>query len=291
MKTINLVDFNRSQIKYKKTKFPDGQQDITIHAFEPPECSIYETAVAPITIQARLDNFSDLELIVCATQALKNLGAEEIHLYVPYILGARSDRQFVDGGTSYLKDVLTPILNAQNYKSITCIDAHNPDVTAALIKNIKVRSNFELVAWAFNDILTPEMNPIMDIRFISPDGGSLKKIYKLLDTAKLNNCRVIECSKYRDTDGKLSKTRVPLSLDDVGKTFIIVDDICDGGNTFINIAKEIIDEEAKVYLIVTHGIFSAGFTELEKHFKGIYCTNSYSDIVHPTNFVKQLNVF
>ncbi len=35
---------------------------------------------------------------------------------------------------------------------------------------------------------------------------------------------------------------------------------------------------AKVYLIVTHGIFSAGFAELTQYFEGIYTTNSYREI-------------
>jgi len=84
---------------------------------------------------------------------------------------------------------------------------------------------------------------------------------------------------------------------------IIIDDICDGGATFINIAKILTgykEFKGKIYLIVTHGIFSKGFAELSQYFKGIYCTNSYSDLkFHPSvndiigpkeGFVKQLNV-
>jgi len=87
------------------------------------------------------------------------------------------------------------------------------------------------------------------------------------------------------------------------------------GATFINIAKEAAKQypalkNPKIYLIVTHGIFSKGFTELSKYFDGIYCTNSYSDLdgyypIYETeilvgngvpvkkvpDLVKQLNVF
>lgn len=91
------------------------------------------------------------------------------------------------------------------------------------------------------------------------------------------------------------------------KDFIIIDDICDGGATFINIASKIKEYykgfkyEPKIYLIVTHGIFSKGFKELSEYFDGIYCTNSYKNIRldqpindilgADSNFVKQLNVF
>jgi ribose-phosphate pyrophosphokinase len=33
-----------------------------------------------------------------------------------------------------------------------------------------------------------------------------------------------------------------------------------------------------LYLAVSHGIFSKGFDDLCKHFKGIYTTNSFKDI-------------
>jgi phosphoribosylpyrophosphate synthetase len=56
--------------------------------------------------------------------ALRNLGVRKINLYVPYFLGARSDRKFTEGGINYLKDVICPIINSQKFKSVTILDAH-----------------------------------------------------------------------------------------------------------------------------------------------------------------------
>ncbi len=58
--------------------------------------------------------------------------------------------------------------------------------------------------------------------------------------------------------------------------YVIVDDICDGGATFIEIAKKIkaADPFARIYLIVTHGIFSKHTRELAEYFENIYTTNS-----------------
>jgi ribose-phosphate pyrophosphokinase len=113
---------------------------------------------------------------------------------------------------------------------------------------------------------------------------------------------VITCTKIRDNDGKLTKTHIPLS--NLGnKKLVIIDDICDGGATFLNIAKTIKEhyvgvDEPKIYLIVTHGIFSKGFNELNKYFDGIYCTNSYNNLTDKNGTscpesekVKQKNVF
>jgi ribose-phosphate pyrophosphokinase len=57
-----------------------------------------------------------------------------------------------------------------------------------------------------------------------------------------------------------------------------VDDICDGGRTFIEISKALDGYQGELYLFVTHGIFSKGFEELFKHFTKIYTTNSIKDI-------------
>jgi ribose-phosphate pyrophosphokinase len=73
--------------------------------------------------------------------------------------------------------------------------------------------------------------------------------------------------------------------------YVIVDDICDGGRTFTEIAKAIkaVRPTAKIYLIVTHGIFSAGFDELNVQFEKIFSTNSYGDFDNPK--LLQFNVF
>ena len=88
--------------------------------------------------------------------------------------------------------------------------------------------------------------------------------------------------------GAISETRIYGDVS--GRDCLIVDDICDGGRTFIELAKEIRKQtNLPIYLIVTHGIFSAGFEQLNEYFAGIFCTNSIKDI-DETN-VKQYNVF
>ena len=55
---------------------------------------------------------------------------------------------------------------------------------------------------------------------------------------------------------------------------LIVDDLCDGGGTFLGIANQA-EGTVPLGLYITHGIFSKGFGELGKHFSKIYTTNSY----------------
>ena len=72
------------------------------------------------------------------------MGIQEISLYTPYIMGARSDRKFEEGGNNYLRDVICPVINSLNFKTVTCIDPHS-DVLEACIKGFRKESNLRLV--------------------------------------------------------------------------------------------------------------------------------------------------
>jgi len=116
MKVLDLTNSEKSDIKYKISRFPDGQQSITLDL----ENTAFEPGSQSVTIQSRLNSFLDLELIICANQALIELGTknkalkpDEIALYVPYFIGARSDRKFLNGQSNYLKTVICPIINSQ----------------------------------------------------------------------------------------------------------------------------------------------------------------------------------
>ena len=112
-------------------------------------------------------------------------------------------------------------------------------------------------------------------KLISPDGGALKKIYKVSEY--LGGIDVVECSKSRDVKtGKLSGFKV---YDDnlQGIDCLIVDDICDGGGTFIGLAEELKNKNAgKLYLAVSHGIFNKGF-EAMNAFERIFTTDSFRE--------------
>lgn len=294
MKILNLTNNETSDIKFEVSKFPDGQQQVKI-----TKCGEFF-----VQLNARLNNFKDLELIICATKSLRELGVKEIHLCTPYFLGSRSDRKFEEGSNNYLKDVICPIINSLKFQSVTVLDPHS-DVLEACLDNFKKVYNKKLIELSLFNIETgiyPGMlnKPEFLNKFvlISPDAGANKKIFKIAEQISYKG-DIITCSKSREENGKLSRVNVPSGpIGSYDKDFIIIDDICDGGATFINIAKEFRKSglyTGKLYLIVTHGIFSKGFDELNKYFDGIYCTNSYRDICDieydEKSNVKQLNVF
>lgn len=299
MAQLNLAYPNNSEIEFEISKFPDGQQTVNIKQLTIPDNTVL--------IKSRLNSFQDLELIICATQALRGLGVRDISLYVPYFLGGRSDRKFVEGGVNYLKDVICPIINSQNYTSVTVLDPHS-EVLEACLNNYTKQKNLLFVKWALNNI--DNKDGAQDrICLVSPDAGAYKKIYDVAKCFKINS--LVTATKTRDVvTGNITSTHVPISVHDADKTTVIIDDICDGGRTFIELAKAIKTSRnyssvvhptnyGKIYLVVTHGIFSAGLYELSKHIDGIFSTNSvkdidvesYSDYTVKEGYLKQLNVF
>jgi ribose-phosphate pyrophosphokinase len=223
----------------------------------------------------------------------------------------------MEGGMNYVKSVIAPIINSQGYNKVTILDPHS-DVLEACINNFEKLDNVDLVSFAFKDYFlskgfrfyTWSPSNFDGVRFISPDAGALKKVFHVAEALKYRN-EVIIASKHRDLEtGKIDYTNVPMSVNDADKDVFIIDDICDGGRTFIEIAKAVEEVRklsssvkpehyGKNYLIVTHGIFSAGYAQLGEYFEKIYTTNSVKDIGEteyhaleniPTK-VKQQNVF
>ena len=301
--------------KYEISHFPDGQHSFNLieeedNTFE----SLREYSQEHgITIKSRLNSFEDLEIILCATHALKNIGIKRICLYIPYCLGGRSDRKFMKGSINYIKDVIAPIINLQGYEEVEIMDPHS-DVLEACINNFSKIGTEKLLNFTFRDYFlskghkTWEQENVDNILLVSPDAGALKKIYGVAQHIGYQS-DVIVATKYRNPiTGQIEKTDVPLNIttEYCDKDIFIVDDICDGGRTFIEVAKAIKSEKrfiGEIYLVVTHGIFSYGFEGLADYISGIYTTNSVKDIQDGTivntfskhktihNFVKQLNVF
>lgn len=297
MRTLNLVNQETSHVKWKVSNFPDGQRNIVF--------DMDSVIRIPTLIKTRLNNWADLEILTCAVASLRGAGVDCIHAYIPYFLGSRSDRKFEKGGNNYLKDVICPVINSLKFSKVTVLDPHS-DVLEACLNNFEKQSNEDFVKWSLSEIYdydSDEGNSRMIM--VSPDGGALKKIYSIAEAIEFEG-DIITCSKSRDIKGKLTKIEVPMvaSFKDFQKDLIIIDDICDGGNTFVNICKAAVNQgfNGKKYLIVTHGIFSKGFEELRKYFDGIYTTDSYSQydpetyitqdsLVKIKDLVKQMDVF
>jgi len=91
---------------------------------------------------------------------------------------------------------------------------------------------------------------------------------------------VYKTEKKRDeATGKLSGFSVE-PLPSKGR-FLLVDDICDRGGTFLGLAEASGLPKERLDLFVSHGVFSHDATEtLPEKFGHIYTTNSYDPLRH-----------
>ncbi|WP_281231528.1 ribose-phosphate diphosphokinase [Flavobacterium gelatinilyticum] len=249
---------NQDEIKFQSFTFSGGEPHIKIV----PD---FDTN-RKVTITHRLNSFNDLGLLCITVDALRRMDVKIIDLFIPYFPAARQDRVMIPGEPLSVK-VYADIINAMQLNKVFVFDAHS-EVTPALLNNCTVIPNYSFIKDVLNRIGE-------NVKLISPDGGALKKIYKVSEF--LGGVEVVECSKSRDVKtGKLSGFKV-YNDDLQGIDCLIVDDICDGGGTFVGLAEELKKKNAgKLYLAVSHGIFNKGFEVLDC-FDKIFTTNSFKD--------------
>ena len=221
-----------------------------------------------VTVFCRTRNLQDLFLCFLAKDALERKGATKVHLYIPYLPFARQDRVMVDGEPLSIK-VLANIINSQGFSSVSILDPHS-DVSPALIDRCKIAYNY---LWHY--ALSGKKRHLL----VSPDAGAYKKVSKIASSIKGHD-GIVVCQKTRDVaTGQLTGFEVDSPLIR-GRECFILDDICDGGGTFVGIAEALISRGAEaVYLVVTHGIFSKGVNALVG-IDHIYTTNSFQDVNH-----------
>jgi len=262
--------FHGKEIQFENFIFSGGEPHIKIH-------QDFDSNQA-VTITHRLNSFNDMGLLLVAVDALRRMNVKVINLFIPYFPAARQDRVMVKGEPLTVK-VYADLLNVLNLNKVTVFDAHS-EVTPAVLNNCAAISNHRFI----QEVLKQTGQNCL---LISPDGGALKKIYKVSEF--LGGVPVVECSKSRDvTTGKLKGFKV--YADDLeGKDCLIVDDICDGGGTFIGLAEELKNKNCgNIYLAVSHGIFSQGFEKFKPAFKKLFTTDSFQNI--DNEYVSQLKI-
>ncbi|MEZ0007727.1 ribose-phosphate pyrophosphokinase [Flavobacterium sp. 28YEA47A] len=249
----------KREIQFQSFTFSGGEPHIKIN----PDFDVSE----PVTITHRINSFNDFGLLLLAIDALKRMDVKLINVFIPYFPAARQDRVMISGEPLSVK-VYADILNSLKLNKVTVFDAHS-EVTSALLDNCEVIPNHAFIAEVLKKIGK-------EVKLISPDGGALKKIYKVSEY--LGGVEVVECSKSRDVKtGKLSGFKV-YNDNLEGMDCLIVDDICDGGGTFVGLAEELKKKNAgKLYLAVSHGIFNKGFDVFQKDFEKIFTTNSFRE--------------
>ncbi len=248
-------------VGYEEFTFPDGQRHITLNE----EIRAHDVCVTASITDA--DSLFDLLLLKDVLDNTQN----KVFLRIEYLMGARMDRRTDDRQPFTLK-VVAEVLRNAGFESIRVLDPHS-------FESLRMLNASAMYPGEFADVLA-KYDP-KDTVIVQPDAGARERIDNMVFGTKFG---VVACSKDRDqATGELSGFKIHTPRHVRGKHCLIVDDICDGGGTFIGLAKMLMEAGAvSVDLFVTHGIFSKGLTHLWKGgIRNVYYTDSFKGKVHP----------
>ena len=242
--------------KIEPTRFPDG----TTQVWKLPEEILKADRVFVDWRFEREDEFFSL------MQLRALIPTKPFYLHVPYLPFARQDKDIANDKTFALHP-FTDMLNWLRCDEITAVDVHNPEATKCLLNNFK---NLPV-----DGLHASLINQIKPTTVIFPDGGAKKRYAHLIEMAPA----YVVFEKQRDqATGKITGYALTEGAFGNGHECLVVDDICDGGATFLSLEQALRDGNIRnlcgLHLFVTHGLFSKGREPLAKAGFTLHTTNS-----------------
>lgn len=239
--------------------FPAGEA----HTKREDRRELADTEIA--VLYGSTDMHSDLFQLAMWNSYLREMSPRVKRVLVlPYIPGARADR-----GLPLGVEVYTDFINELRLDQIIVFDPHSQK-SVNLLRSRTITTVFP--ADLFDSPFAPANLSQYD-GIIAPDKGA---VLRASGVASSHGLPVFTATKTRnESTGKLSNFAVE-GLPDDGK-FLVVDDICDGGGTFMGLAVASGLGREQLHLYVSHGVFSGmALYNLPIHFARVYTTNSYA---------------
>lgn len=249
---------------FKPVVFPDG----AVHMTGADDPADYEYHFAYV----RGLSHDDLFTLAMWADAADHRDEKKV-LILPYLPGARMDRGVPTGAFVYANFIIDQV----RPDKIITVDPHSE---AALqfyldepIMDIGVFPVERIIRNKVQDPSTDSKPNRTYDGVIAPDKGAHDRAAAAAKV--MGNLPVYTGGKTRDFDtGKITGFHMEDELPDEGR-FLIVDDICDGGGTFLALAEATGLPKERLDLWVTHGIFSRGIQPLLDRFGVIHTTDSF----------------
>ena len=251
--------------KFEMFRYPGGE--IQVRLTEKTAMELKSPIVETVTVVARITD-GDIIPVAQLVDAIQSVTSAKVKLVLPYLPYSRADRRFTTGDSHGML-VFATILNTLEVDIVT-LDCHS-DFPENYVDRYSDISPNEIIGEVIDrtDGSAIYGTSIMTTAVLLPDKGAARYGY---------NTRLI-AEKTRDPQtGKLSGFTVPQKFEfDGADNILIIDDICDGGGTFIGIAQALRSAgvNQKLFLYVTHGIFSKGTAQLRQYFNHVYTTDSF----------------
>jgi ribose-phosphate pyrophosphokinase len=207
-----------------------------------------------------------------------------VNLYMPFAFGARQDRRNETGDILFGAKYYADIINAVGFDNVSIVDPHS-NVIAGLINNRRIISAGDILGSYFWHVHGNLTKTLWD-GVIAPDAGAAARAYDVAQKTGIS--KVYQAWKHRDvSNGSISGFGIePIP----SGRYLMVDDICDGGGTFLGLAA-ILPSDVICDLYVTHGIFSNGVRELNDTFNSVITTDSIPNYETELTIIKLKEYF
>lgn len=237
---INFVRMYSDGTPMVKT---DNWQDIVSHAD---------------TMVLRADSLNEFVYGMFLCDSIVESGGDISKLVLPYFPGARQDRVNPTGDVLFTAKSVADMINARDFSQVISVDPHSAAVPRYTwpYKSYPLESVYRKLWTGYSGV-------------ICPDKGAH---IRAQTAGTVLGLPVTYGAKVRDeSTGALTGFDITV---EAGKHYVVIDDICDGGGTFVGLGELIRKQGAYADLFVTHGIFSKGTTALKKIYKNIYTTDT-----------------
>jgi ribose-phosphate pyrophosphokinase len=248
MQKINLIDLERSEVKYTLTTFPDGEPHIKLDPIDRKD---------NYQVVCRITNPNELFILMQVGNILNRQGVEW-SLIISYLMSARMDR-VISFNEAFTLEIVANIINSLNPAEVELFEVHS-DRATKLIHN----SHNKLLDHDFDGV-TP----------CYPDHGAYDRYHDSLGelgTIILNKKRNLETGKIQSIE---FARKTACGSSDIW----VVDDLCDAGGTFVGSAKLLkeVYPNNKICICVAHLVNPVGLKNLAENFDKVVITNSYKD--------------
>lgn len=248
-------------------EFPDGSFRFNLDGLEQIKYSRISNLIFTITLKTTLP-----EAIMAVYQVISAIDGyccgSTINLVIETLPDQRADRIEQDG-MSLPAQATAAMIAGMSVNMVTVFDPHS-HVLVDYLKDFGVPVLVVKPLECFNRAVVANNRDFRMDHVVAVDAGAVERAEEV---AQFYEAGVIYADKTR-VDGKITGHEIVDQTDAVlsTETIWVVDDLCDGGATFISIAKALREHynfgELKLY--VTHGLFSRGKEELFKHYTEIH---------------------
>lgn len=271
--------------------FPGGERHVRVA--ELPALRGPSGAALGWTLRADIDDAQGVVDLMLVADALRRRtgGDTPLTLWLPYVPYARQDRATL-AGEAFSAQVFCQLVNMLDFDEVVIADPHSAVVVGCLQK-VRVLTVAELLI----PLLAQSRHRalLFDAVLVAPDAGALPRTLAFASALQAYRrehgssapVQVLQALKHRNPQtGMLSAPRLapeqaPCVLESVkaGHPLLVVDDICDGGGTFMQLATTLREHtQAPLYLYVSHGIFSKGVAGLHEQFDAVFCAFPFAKV-------------